>query len=267
MLTGRTTLPRRIAVFGVASGESIAWHIAQGLQRAGCSVHIGHQQRFLSRVLRLVKEANPPPDGVHRCDLTVPAELEATIAAIGPPLDGIVHSVAFAPPSTFNKQIDDIDALEFTQTLLASTHSLLSLARAARGILTPEASIVAMTYVGAQRVIPGYRLMGIAKAALESSVRELAAELGPLGVRVNAISAGPIRTLAASAIPQFEGMLEQYRNVVPLRRSVEAADVADCASFLLSPASRCITGQTIYVDAGFSILGLAGSFASQQTTS
>jgi enoyl-[acyl-carrier protein] reductase I len=248
--------PRRIVVFGVASEDSIAWHVAQGLKAKGAAVHLGYQQRFRSRVLQLVKGANHAPDGVYRCDLTSDVELDELVRSVGGPIDGLVHSVAFAPPSTFNKRIEDIDGEEFSQALLASTHSLLRLARATREVLAPEASLVTMTYIGAQRVVPGYRLMGIAKAALEAAVRELAVELGPRGVRVNAISAGPIRTLSARAVPRFDEMRERYRGMVPLRRCVEGSDVADVAEFLLSPAARCITGQVIYVDAGFSILSV-----------
>ena len=248
--------PRRVVVFGVASEESIAWHVAQGLKAKGAAVYLGYQQRFRSRVLQLVKGASPAPDALYRCDLTSDVELDELARAVGGPVDGLVHSVAFAPPSSFAKRIDEIDGEEFAQALVASAHSLLRLARATRDILAPEANLITMTYIGAQRVVPGYRLMGIAKAALEAAVRELAVELGPRGVRVNAISAGPIRTLSARAVPRFDEMREQYGRMVPLRRCVEGTDVADVADFLLSPASRSITGQVIYVDGGFSIMSV-----------
>jgi enoyl-[acyl-carrier protein] reductase I len=248
--------PRRVAVFGVASEESIAWHVAQGLKQHSYDVHIGYQQRFRSRVMPLTRGATVPMDGVHRCDLTSDQELEDFVRVVGAPLHGVVHSVAFAPPTVFNKRIEDVDEQEFAQTMLTSCFSLLHLVRSLRPLLAPDASIIAMTYIGAQRVVPNYRLMGIAKAALEAAVRELAVELGPMGIRVNAISAGPMRTLSALAVPQLDAMLERYGRIVPLRRCVSGSDIAATARFLLSPESRAITGQTIFVDAGFSVISV-----------
>src|SRR6185312_15980703 len=135
----------------------------------------------------------------HRCDLTSDEELAGFVQGVGAPLHGIVHSVAFDPPTTFNKRVAEIEEQEFAQTLCVSCFSLLRLVRQLRPILSDDASIITMTYIGAQRVVPNYRLMGVAKAALESAVRELAVELGPQGIRVNAISAGPERTLSALA--------------------------------------------------------------------
>jgi enoyl-[acyl-carrier protein] reductase I len=248
--------PRRVAVFGVANKDSIAWHVACGLKQRAYSVHIGYQQRFRSRVLPLLKESGAAIDGAHRCDLTSEDEVQEFVRAVEAPLHGVVHSVAFAPPSTFSKRIDEIDEQEFVQALSVSCFSLLKLVRLLRPILSADASIIAMSYIGAQRVVPGYRLMGVAKAALESAVRELAVELGPSGVRVNAISAGPMKTLSASAVPRFDEMLDHYGRIVPLRRCIDANDIAGAAQFLLSPSSRGITGQTIYVDAGFSVISV-----------
>jgi enoyl-[acyl-carrier protein] reductase I len=244
---------RRVAVFGVANQDSIAWHVVRDLKAQGNAVYIGYQQRFRSRVLQLVKELEPPADGIHRCDLTDAEELRDFVACVGAPVHGIVHSVAFAPASTFGKPVQDIEPAEFEQTLSVSCYSLIRTIQALRPILSDDASVIAMTYIGSQRVVPGYRLMGIAKAALEAAIRELAAELGPAGVRVNAISAGPLRTLSASAIPRLEEMLEQYRQLVPLRRCIVGSDIARAARFLLSPESRAITGQVLHVDCGFSI--------------
>jgi enoyl-[acyl-carrier protein] reductase I len=199
------------------------------------------------------------PDGLLRCDVTVPGEMEEAMrnAAEGGKIDGIVHSIAFAPPETFGKSVHEIESAQFAEALQVSAWSLIGVVHAALPHLAPEASVVAMTYLGSSRVVPGYRLMGIAKAALEACVRELAADVGPHGVRVNAISAGPLRTLASLAVPDFERLLEHFASVAPLRSTIDPDDVASLATFLASPFARRITGQVIFVDAGFSILGLA----------
>ena len=250
------TAERRVAVFGVASEQSIAWQIARDLMQRRFSVHIAYQQRFRSRVLPLVRAGGAALAGAHRCDLKVEEDIETFIRAVGAPLHGIVHSVAFAPPEAFCKSIDALDCAEFAETLHVSCFSLLSLIKQLRPHLAPGASVVTMTYIGAQRVVPGYGIMGIAKAALEAAVRQLAVELGPQDIRVNAVSAGPIRTLSALAVPRIEQMLEHYARIVPLRRCVSGEDIAQTVRFLLSPASRAITGQTVFVDAGFSAMAL-----------
>lgn len=247
---------RRVAVFGVASEQSIGWHIARALMKSGCRVYLGYQQRFHSRVLPLLRATEGILAGAYRCDLTKDEEIEEFSRSIGRPLHGIVHSVAFAPPATFLKEISEIEQEEFAKSLDVSCFSLLKIARRLKPLLSGGGSIVAMTYIGAQRVVAGYGLMGVAKAALEAAVRQLAVELGPADIRVNAISSGPIRTLSAMAVPRFEEMLERYKSIVPLRRCVAGKDVAAAATFLLSPASRAITGQIIFVDAGFSVVSL-----------
>jgi enoyl-[acyl-carrier protein] reductase I len=256
MLTGK-----RFLVFGVANEESIAWHIAKHYKRHGAIVFIAYQMRFKSRVLQLLKTVAPEvsPDGLVRCDVAIPSEVDEAmaIASEGGNLDGIVHSVAYAPPETFGKAIHELTATEFAQALHVSAFSLIELVRAALPHFAPEASVTAMTYIGSARVIPGYKLMGIAKATLEACVRELAADVGPRGVRVNAISAGPLKTLAALAVPDFDRMLESYAAVAPLRSAIEPGDVAELAGFLASSAARRITGQVLFVDGGFGILGAA----------
>jgi len=247
---------RRIAVFGVASEHSIAWQIAQTLMRRDFSVHIAYQQRFRSRVIPLLKANEGALANAHRCDLKADEDIEEFVRAVGSPLHGIVHSVAFAPPETFGKDICSVDLPEFAETLHVSCFSLVKMVKLLRPHLLPGASIVAMTYIGGQRIVPGYGLMGIAKAALEATVRQLAVDLGPDDVRVNALSSGPIRTLSSLAVPGFERILARYASIVPLRRCVAGQDVAETAHFLLSPASRAITGQTIFVDAGFSAMAL-----------
>jgi enoyl-[acyl-carrier protein] reductase I len=245
---------KRIAVLGVANEDSIAWHIARKFKAEGAAVYISYQMRFKSRVMQLLNGADVRPDGVFKCDVTVPADVDEFFQQIGP-VDAVIHSLAFAPMETFGRPVHDLSPAEFAQTLETSAYSLLSVTRSALPHLAPSASVIAMSYLGAQRVVPGYRVMGIAKAALEACVRELAVEVGPRGVRVNAISAGPIRTLAAQAVPDFDRLLSRYAEITPLRTTIDAADVADLAGFLASASSRKITGQVLFVDGGYSILG------------
>jgi enoyl-[acyl-carrier protein] reductase I len=246
---------KRAVVFGVANEQSIAWSVAQHLLELGAEVHITYQQKFKSRVLQLLRTAENSPAGVHRCDVTTPDEVEALFREIGGPIHALIHSVAFTPYENFARPISESPAADFHTTMEISAWSLLHLARAAQPHFAASASVVAMSYLGAQRVVPGYRLMGVAKAALEAVVRELAVELGPNGVRVNAISSGPLKTLAALAIPDFDKMLEHYAEVAPMRRCVDPEDVARTTAFLCGEGARNITGQVLFLDAGYSILG------------
>jgi enoyl-[acyl-carrier protein] reductase I len=253
---------RRAAVFGVASESSLAWGVAQALRAAGAELALGYQQRFKSRVMQLLA-AHPEVAVAYsgRCDVSDPAEVAAFFEAVGGPLDVLVHAVAYVNPETFTKPFVEASEADFLRAVSVSAYSLLPLVRAALPSLRPGASVMALSYIGAQRVVPNYRVMGVAKAALEAVVRELACELGPRDIRVNAISAGPVRTLSAQAINDFDEMLTAYARIVPLRRTVDAADVGNLAAFLASDLSRNITGQTLFVDAGFSILATAQATA------
>ncbi len=244
-------------IFGVASEASIAWAIARKLHDAGASITLGYQQRFKSRILQLVKSGEIPVAHYERCDVANPEELEAFFGGIQHPIDILVHSIAYADPTTFAKPVRDITAEEFTAALVPSAYSLIPLLRAALPKMSPEASVMTMTYLGGQRVCANYKLMGIAKAALEATVRELAADVGQRGIRVNAISAGPIKTLAASQIAGFDDMMRVYEAVAPMRRCVNQDDVGNLAAFLASDLARNITGQVMFVDAGYSILAMA----------
>ncbi len=248
---------KHAVVFGVASEESIAWAIAKRLHAAGARVSLGYQQRFKSRILQLVKGATVPVAFYERCDVTSQDELTAFFTALPGDVDILVHSIAYAPPDTFAKAIHDVTQEEFAATLVTSSYSLIPLVRHALPRMTRGGSVMTLTYLGGQRVVANYKLMGVAKAALEATVRELAADVGPRGVRVNAISAGPIRTLAASQIGGFDDMLKVYAQVAPLRRSVSQDDVGGMALFLGSDLSRNVTGQVLFVDAGYSILAMA----------
>ncbi len=248
---------RHALIFGVASEQSIAWAIAKRLHAAGARISLGYQQRFKSRILQLVKSNEIPVAFYERCDVTSPEETEAFFAKIEAPIDIVVHSIAYSHPDSFAKPISGVNMEEFTTTLAASAYSLLPVVRASVPKMTRGGSVMTMTYLGGNRVVSNYKLMGIAKAALEHTVRELAADIGPKDIRVNAISAGPIKTIAASQIAGFDDMMRVYESVAPMRRSVTQDDVADLALFLGSDLSKNITGQTIFVDAGYSVLAMA----------
>lgn len=244
-------------VLGVASESSIAWAIAKQLHAAGARISLGYQQSFKSRILQLVKSNEIPIASYERCDVTNPDERADFFAKVASPIDILVHSIAYASPETFKKRVSEVTQEEFATALTASSFSLIPVVRDALPKLSRDASVIAMTYLGGQRVVANYKLMGIAKAALEATVRELAADIGPQGIRVNAISAGPIRTLAASQITGFDEMMKVYKSVAPLRRTVEQEDVGNLAAFLSSDLARNITGQTLFVDSGYNILAMA----------
>ena len=243
-------------ILGVASEESIAWAVARRLHQAGASISLGYQHRFKSRVLQLVKSAQVPVAFCERCDVTEVGELSAFFEAVTAPVDVVVHSVAYAGPRTFSRPITKVTKEEFLTALVTSSYSLLPVTRAVQPKMPKGGSVITMSYLGGQRVVANYRLMGIAKAALEAVVRELAACLGPEKIRVNAVSAGPVKTLAASHIAGFSQVLDRYERMAPLRRNINQDDVANLTAFLASDLARNITGQTLFVDAGFSILAL-----------
>jgi enoyl-[acyl-carrier protein] reductase I len=174
-------------------------------------------------------------------------------------LDFLVHSIAFAPREELTGEFINTSRQGFLTAMDVSVYSLVAMTRAARGILHEGASIMTLTYLGGERVVPGYNVMGVAKAALESTVRYLANDLGPTGIRVNAISAGPIRTLAARGVSGITKMVDHHRQVAPLRRATEQSEVGDTGLFLASDLSRGISGEVIYVDGGYHILGTLAS--------
>lgn len=248
---------RHAVVFGVASEESLAWGVARQLHEAGARISLGYQHRFKSRVRQLVKSGDVPVSYWERCDLTCPDELERFFEHLEAPVDVLVHSVAFANPEALARPFHQLEQRDFISSMTASAYSLVPVTQAALPFMTRGGSVIAMSYLGGHRVVANYKLMGVAKAALEAIVRELAVELGPRGVRVNAISAGPVKTLAASQVPRFEEMLRVYEKVSPMRRTITQKDVGDMAVFLGSELSRNVTGQTLFVDAGYSILAMA----------
>jgi enoyl-[acyl-carrier protein] reductase I len=246
---------KRFIVYGVASDTSLAWAIARELGDRGALVTLAYQKRFMSRVLQLVKDQKWV-EQYEECDVSVDDSVRSFYAKLNGSYDGLVHAVAFAPAEALAKPITETTQEDFTTALVVSAYSLVRVVKHGLAKLRPNAGVVTLTYLGSARVVPGYRVMGTAKAALESLVRELAASCGPAyGLRVNAVSAGPVKTLAASGVPGFDMILDWMASNTPLRRNVTQADVAHAATFLLSPDASGITGQVLYVDAGYVSVG------------
>ena len=247
---------KKAIVFGIANDKSIAWHIAKKLNDAGCRIAAAYQERAEQFVLPLMKELNNPI--YDKCDVVSDELLDSFFKKVQEEfgeVDFLIHSIAFAKREHLQGKFMNVDRRGYQVAHEVSAYSLAELTRRTLPMMKNKGSIIAMTYLGSEKVTPGYNIMGVAKAALESSVRYLAFDLGEKQIRVNAISAGPIATLAASGIANFPEMLLNYVAKAPLRRNITADDVADCALFLCSDLSKSITGQVIYVDAGYSIMG------------
>lgn len=254
MLEGKKGL-----VVGIANHRSIAWAIAKTASAAGARLALTYQNERLAENVRvLAAELNDPL--LLECDATNDAHLDALAPALQErfeTLDFLIHSIAFAQREDLSGEFVNTSREGYRLASDISSYSLTALTRAVLPLMEQHGgSIVAMTYLGAERVVPKYNVMGVAKAALEASVRYLASDLGPRNIRVNAISAGPIRTLAASGVSGFPDVLKFHREKAPLRRNTETAEVADTALFLVSHLSRGITGEVIYVDSGYHILGM-----------
>lgn len=242
-------------IFGVAADTSIAWAIAQELATQGANIILAYQFRYHSRI----KDLAPKLKNLlffERCDVAKEDELKAFFAKIDRPIDIVVHSIAYAPAATFEKALTEVTAEDFGTALTVSSYSLAKIMQYAEPRMKNGGSVITLTYLGGQRVCANYKVMGVAKAALEAYVRELAFELGPKAIRVNAISAGPIKTLAAGGITGFDTILEYHKSVAPLRENITTADVAQAAAFLSGDQAKMITGQTLFVDAGYSIVGV-----------
>jgi enoyl-[acyl-carrier protein] reductase I len=246
-------------VVGVANRRSISWAIAQAAAAAGARLALTYPSERLEENVRELAEKLDNPV-VLPCDVTDDGQIAELAAAVGREfggLDFLVHGAAFAPKAELDSAFIQTSREGFRIALDVSAYSLIALTRAVAPLMEGRGgSIVTLTYLGSDRVFPNYNVMGVAKAALESSVRYLAADLGPQNIRVNAISAGPIKTLAASGISGFSNILQVYRDRAPLRRNVELAEVADAAVFLLGPASRAVTGEVLMVDAGYHAIGI-----------
>jgi enoyl-[acyl-carrier protein] reductase I len=254
-LTGKHGL-----IVGIANKRSIAWAIAKAAADAGARLAVTYQgERLEENVRELAAELVDPL--ILPCDVTNDAQVADVIASIEREfggLDFLVHAVAFAPREEITSAFLNTSREGFRIALDVSAYSLIALTRGAAPLMAARGggSVLTLTYLGSERVFENYNVMGVAKAALEACVRYLASELGPQNIRVNAISAGPIKTLAAAGIGGFSKILQVYRERAPLRRNVETAEVAETARFLIGPAGRGITGSVVPVDGGFNIMGI-----------
>jgi enoyl-[acyl-carrier protein] reductase I len=250
---------RTYVIMGVANKRSIAWGIAQSLSNAGARLIFPYAGERLEKNVRQLAESLERNDSlVLPCDITNDQEIEATFSQIKEEvgeIHGIAHCIAFANTDELKGEYLNTTRDGFLLAHNISAYSLTAVAKAARGILAEGSSIITLTYLGGERVVSNYNVMGVAKAALDASVKYLANDLGKDGIRVNAISAGPIRTLAAKGIGDFNSILKDIEERAPLRRTTTQEEVGDTALFLMSHLSRGITGEIIHVDSGYNILG------------
>lgn len=250
---------KRGLILGVANDHSIAWGIAQALHREGAALGFTYVGAALERRVRPLANSLGAAL-IEPCDVASDEQIAALMARAGETfgqIDFLIHAIAFANKDELSGPYLRTTRAGFLLAMEISAYSLTALLKAAEPLLAPGASVITLTYHGAQQVITNYNAMGVAKAALEASVRYLAADLGPRGIRVNAISAGPIRTLAASGIAGFRTMHKSFADQAPLRRNVTTDDVGNTALWLCSDLSAAVTGEVLYVDAGFHIMGLS----------
>lgn len=254
---GQLLAGKNVIIMGVANDRSIAWAIAQSLAEQGARLAFTYEnERVEGRVRKLAETI--PGSIILPCNVTVDEEIDRladTLSSEFGVLHGVVHSIAFAKAEDLAGGFVDTSREGFALANDISVYSLVATSQRLAPLMTEGGSIMTMTYMGSERVMRNYNVMGVAKAALESSVRYLANDLGPKSIRVNAISAGPIRTLAAKGISDFNSILKQVEEKAPLRKTTETAEVGDTAMFLLSHLSRGITGEVIYVDGGYHIVG------------
>lgn len=250
-------------VFGIANDRSIAWAISEKLFAEGAEMGFTHlpdkdlERKKNEKKLRQLVD----PHGakfVLPCDIQDDGQIDAVFSAVRETfgtIDFVVHSMAFAPTEDLKGPVYNVSREGFKLAMDISAYSLIALAKRTREVLNPGGSLLAMTYLGGEKVIPGYNMMGLCKAALESAVEYLAHEYGPEGFRVNAISAGPLKTLASSAVGEFNKMLKLYETFSPMRRNITPEEVAKSAAFLLSDLGSAVTGETLHVDCGYHIMG------------
>ena len=249
---------KKALIFGLANNRSIAWGIARAFHEHGATLGFSYGIPQLERRVRPLAE-ELGVDFVEKCDVTADAEIEAVFSRAADHfgrIDILVHSIGFAPNQELTGRFIHTSRAGFATALDISTYSLVALTRAAMPLMPAGSNVLTMTYYGAEKVVPHYNVMGVAKAALEASVRYLAADLGPQNIRVNAISAGPIKTLAAAGVAGFRKMLSYVGERAPLRRNVDQDEVGNTALWLCSDLGSGVTGEVIYVDAGYHILGM-----------
>jgi enoyl-[acyl-carrier protein] reductase I len=251
-LAGKTAV-----VFGLANKRSIAWGIAQKLHEGGAKLAICYQNERMKAEAHGLIEELPGAEG-FQCDVSSDGEIATLFEQLKErygKLDVLVHAVAFAPAEDMHGDFVNTSREGFRIAHDVSVYSLIAVSRAAAPLMTDGGSIITLTYYGAEKVVPHYNVMGVAKAALEATVRYLSSSLGPQKIRVNAISAGPIKTLAARGVGQLGDMLRMHAEKSPLRKNVDQLEVGGTAAFLASDLSGAITGETLYVDCGYNIMG------------
>ncbi len=250
---------KRVLVCGVANERSIAWSIAQRLHSEGAELAFSYPNEAIEKRVRPLAESLDSAL-VLGCDVTKDEEIDsmfAELAATWPEIDAVVHSIAFAQREELKGRFLETSRQGFQLALDISAYSLVAMARRAEALLAARrGAMLTLTYFGAEKVLPHYNVMGVAKAALESSVRYLAADLGPNGVRINALSAGPMKTLSAAGITGFKTMLHHHEERAPLHRNTTGDDVASTALYLLSDLSAGVTGEVVHVDGGYNIIGM-----------
>lgn len=250
---------KNIVVMGVANERSIAWGIAKKLFEVGANVIFTYRkERSKGKIEKQLTNYSEHTTSIVECDVNSDESIAKAFETIGEEfkvIHGIVHSVAFAHAEDLHNRFVETtrDGYAFAQD--TSAYSLIAVAKAAKPYMTEGGSIVTMSYLGAERVLEGYNVMGVAKAALEASMRYLAADIGADNIRVNAISAGAIRTLAAKGVPSFNQILHKIEETAPLKRNTNQEEVADMTLVMLSQLSRGVTGETIYIDSGYNIMG------------
>jgi enoyl-[acyl-carrier protein] reductase I len=253
LLSGKTAL-----VFGVANDHSIAWGIAKAMHDQGAALAFSYAVDSLERRVRPLAES-VGSTFVERCDVTKDDEISQVFDKAKQDLgkvDILVHAVAFAERDDLMGHFYETSRAGFRTAMEISVYSFCALARAAMPLMTEGGSMMTLTYYGSEKVSPNYNVMGVAKAALEATTRYLAADLGPKGIRVNAISAGPVRTLSAAGVSGFKAMYRRFADMAPLRRNIGIEDVGGAAVWLASDLSSAVTGEVIFVDAGYNIMGV-----------
>ncbi len=259
---------KRGLVFGVANEKSIAWACAQACAAQGAELAFSYVGEPLEKRVRKLLESDMPDASMFPCDVSKDADITAFFEAVHAKWDSIdfvIHSVAFTHREDLSNPFVATPRSHFALALDISAYSLVAIAREAAKLMSSGGSIMTMTYYGSEKVIPNYNVMGVAKAALEASARYLAADLGPSGIRVNCISAGPVRTLAASAIAGMRDMLDVTEQCAPLRRNVHLDDVAGTAVYLASSLSAGVTGEVLHVDCGYNVLGMYAVMPERRT--
>jgi enoyl-[acyl-carrier protein] reductase I len=251
---------KKALIFGVANDHSIAWGIAQALHDQGATVGFASMESLIERRVRPLA-TSIGSTFVEACDVSVDDEIRSVMAkwsAAYGQIDVLVHAVAYAPREDLEGSFTETSRAGFAIAMDVSAYSLVAMCReaGAAGLLQPGTSVLTLSYYGAEKVVANYNVMGVAKAALEACVRYLAADLGPSGVRINAISAGPVRTLSASGVRDFRKLYGTFASVSPLRTNITIEDVGKTATWLASDLSSAVTGEIVYVDGGFNVMGV-----------